>query len=239
MADKSSGEDLFTIKDFADFVDMIQECPKQDLLLFRGQTNDYPLLPKICRPNPKVNTAKKELAMLREVKKRSGEFLTSKMISDWDWLALAQHHGLHTRLLDWTSNPLVALWFACSDAEVIGDFSFVWVLEVSDDMLLDIEKNKHPFVTSATKVFQPNLVGRRLLSQLGWFTAHRFSSAVEPAHFVPLENQLKFKDELVKIKIPKRLRKSLITDLNTCGVNASTIFTDLDGLCKHINWRHL
>jgi len=37
------------------------------------------------------------------------------LVDEWEWLVWAQHYGMKTRLLDWTSNPLTALWFACSN----------------------------------------------------------------------------------------------------------------------------
>ena len=149
------------------------------------------------------------------------------------------HYGLTTRLLDWTTNPLIAIWFACNTKIIRADHSVFWIYIVPDEALLDIDKEKTPFNTGKTKVFQPNLVGKRLTTQSGWFTAHKYSKTSTPNQFVAFENNTDQKNNLIKFFIPKDLREKFIETLNTCGVNASTIFPELDGLCRHINWTHL
>lgn len=233
------------IESFSHFIKILEEDTLFDIknklngvTLYRGQNCDLPLLPKIGRfKKPVSEILEIEIILIEEFDKRFRPFLDFEIDNDWDFLAYAQHFGLPTRLLDWTENPLVALWFAVSSERKEKTNGVVWVFDVeNDDIVTDLSQD--PLEIKKTKVFDPSHINKRITSQSGWFTVHKLTDSMRK-NFVPLEKNKNYIEALNKLVIPQKLFSDFRLKLNKMGVNQATIYADLDGLCKHLEWKYL
>jgi len=203
-------------------------------LLFRGQRQDKKLLPKLARLSLNGNIKSIEILMLNEFKRASLPLAEFEPKDDWDWLALAQHHGLPTRLLDWTYSALVALWFAVQNPPKDRENGIVWVLKSEISDFRDTEKFGDPFKNNATKIFRSRVVSKRISAQAGVFTAHRIDVSNKVVQF---ESNATFREKLTRLIIPAENFSSIRASLKMMGVNHSTVFPDIDGLCQHLERR--
>jgi hypothetical protein len=214
-------------------------------LIFRGQNVDEPLRPKLSRlfENGELNgndILKVEELILDDFERGMLPFTEFKPDNKWDLLALAQHHGLPTRLLDWTYSALVALWFAvekppAKDTKGNTRSGVVWILSTSKDDFPKINSKQSPLSIKKTKIFRSSVVSRRISAQSGLFTAHLIGKDGTVYKF---ETTKDFRDRLSKISIPHDQFASIRKQLHILGVNGSTIYPDINGLASHLQWRY-
>ena len=190
---------------------------------FRGQSNkSWYLIPKSGRKEYKDI---EDEEVFRHWKRRAKSYLKKENYTEWEMLAIAQHSGLSTRLLDWSHNPLTALFFCCIDNHDKDGALFVILNEKR------IDENKGEIFkkyNSQVAYYQPSSSSNRLINQFGHFTVH-----YPPSNELTKES---FKGELVKIIIDKNIKKEILFMLNQFGINFLTQFPDLEGLSKHLNW---
>lgn len=201
--------------------------------IFRGQREyEWRLVPRIDRENfkeyrdeVKWDRTHHENRLLIDFRK--GAWPHSKLEQErrWEWLAIAQHYGLATRLLDWTRNPLVALYFAV-EKKSEGD-SAVWCYHHRGESWFS-KKNKDPLKIQKVTSFWPPHVTPRITAQEGCFTAHPESRRDGGEHWDGVR---------VRIRISKESRRDLRLILDKLGVTRATLFPDLDGLARTMNYR--
>lgn len=227
---------------FSDFIRSVADKYEgMDHVLFRGhQVSSWSLTPRIARTNFRMrfdhSRLKAEKSILDEFERLAVPFVAPRRLeSRWDLLALAQHHGLPTRLLDWTSNPLVALWFAVEKPAVDGGPAAVWALSTTEDDIVDLNTSQ-PDGLDRTMIFRPRHHDVRIAAQAGWFTVHKYSESTQ--RYSTFERVKGQRERLKKFEIAAERLPEIRDQLARCGITRAALFPDLAGLCAHLTWKY-
>lgn len=250
-----AAEPLQTITTFSsigDSIDLAVDLCGGRLPLWRGHANAaWELIPQVYRPARffgGTTGAFNETALLNEFQGQGATRMQNAPPYDDNvaWLHLAQHYGLPTRLLDWTRNPLVALYFAVADAAEIGSDGCIWALSASKLNLSATGERTlpgadHPLlVNGALDAFTHSLQAK--LPAV--FALDAFQSdtrmQVQKSAFTMHKNNLDLRQLetptpiLRRFMVPKDRKFHIYSILDLLGISHGALFPDLSGLCTEL-----
>jgi hypothetical protein len=242
--------DETVIRTLADLHDRLAQCHvdlfrgeivrlRRLCFLYRGQPQDLPLLPVLFRdkqgqPIPVETIKQYEMPLLNRFKAESPYLLPSIPTNDWDWLSLARHFGLPTRLLDWTSNPFIALFFALDGEQCTTPV--IWTYRTSAPQIVTNEhKDQKLFDIDKTKIFQPTRHSLRVALQAGWHTVHKFHKAKDGTETVrPLDTMESHQHRMKRIFVDPKAASYLRWELANMGITHASVYGDLGAVCTSI-----
>lgn len=248
----------YQVRNWAELQDaLFQDSYHQELqryrspYVYRGLSDiSYNLKTSLIRLGGPYDVLEKHL--IRNFSKYSKQMITNNNLdSFWDVLALAQHFGLPTRLLDWTYSPYIALHFATANLEKYDVDGVIWavnhekVIDYLPDQLKIIlrEEGSNKFTTEllnpvctswkefdALQVetfpifFEPISFDDRIVNQFALF------SAMSNAQALLNEWLAQHRDLYFRIIIPSHLKWEVRDKLDQANINERVLFPGLDGL---------
>lgn len=234
------------INSVADLITEIRRAKDLEpkVIWFRGQADfDWKLLPGLLRKENRIS----ESTLLARFKQSAAMLVSNRPSTNFDWIFLMQHYGVPTRLLDWTENPLVALYFAVATVEPkVDSDAALWFLRPSDlnkhahindkdegDYIPSFDDDEvQGYSTDQVRAKQrlelypiATIATRnnpRIQAQLGTFTIHH--NAKKPI------DEVGDGSHCLKFRIPSASRSIILNELNILGVNRFSLFPEMDSI---------
>ena len=217
------------------FINAVQNLEQRHIAqwFYRGHYDcTFQLVPSIFRLDTDGAFAtwmEIERYMMNRFKCEATPYINQLPVNGLEWLALAQHHGLPTRLLDWSLNPLVGLYFAVErDMDANAD---VWCLgfpSTNNCLPESTYLARRKTLDQMDVIYYPKHLSPRMTNQSGCFTVH---DSPTPLNCVP--------DTLwvfTCIKILAKFKVRLLNELYELGVHKGSIYPGLDGLAQRISY---
>jgi hypothetical protein len=226
---------------------------RRDTGIYRGTSDAgrplYTSLDRLGGSEPAHTKVELEEHILRNFVRYSRPYLPAQPGSDWELLVTAQHHGVPTRLLDWTYSPLVATFFATRDERSREDraiwrldwqrvhraFGFPELAMLTDDLEAQLggEERLTPWRLFERAdgphfacMLEPPSIDARIVAQAAVFTL--CSSTREP--FDAFLERHDLADALTKLVIPRDEVDRFRDQLDLASVDERRLFPDLDGV---------
>jgi hypothetical protein len=191
---------------------------------------------------------------LDSFKKRAHQYLAHHLLPNTrvEWYALMQHHGVPTRLLDWTQSPYVAAFFAIENSAetcAVWAIDLLWCMSKGTERVLNhpdhpqdikiaLDDQKYfEFVAAAglpgVYPILPSQLNERLSHQHGLFLTVGNSQLSFEDNLLTFGRD-ELREHLYRIEIPGSLRGEALADLSRMNIDPVSLFPGLDGLARSV-----